>query len=347
MLGKHLCNSPGIYSDPLQLCRFLLEQCLANGVILHHPARATKLIKTNPNDPNSPTLVHLEVVETIDDKGHSESSTSSPVEESPSSLLESLLMISSPQRTDSISSSIERSSSSGSTSARTPSIREHSVWGDRRTRSIEISCDSLVIAAGCWTPRVYRTLFPNAKKVPKVSPLSGHSLILKSKRWPAEIVDANAVPSPLPRVCHAVFTSDPSGFSPEMFSRVGGDIWLGGLNSSTLPLPNLASDAHGMISRSSIRTLTDVAKKLCGDDVEVIEEALCFRPIAPTGNPIVAKVKERDLGEGPKPNGGVFLATGHGPWGISLSLGTGRVVSEMVLGKETSVNVDGLSKWDI
>jgi glycine/D-amino acid oxidase-like deaminating enzyme len=27
--------------------------------------------------------------------------------------------------------------------------------------------------------------------------------------------------------------------------------------------------------------------------------------------------------------GGVFIAAGHGPWGISLSLGTGKVMSEI------------------
>lgn len=276
----HLVHMP--YSDPLLLCQFLLEQCLTKGVILHHPARAIRLVKVNPEDPNSPTSIDLEVAETGQSYG------------------------------------------AGSAVAR------------------EIWCDSLVIAAGCWTPRVYRTLFPNAGRIPKVTSLAGHSLILKSERWPKSSTTVTPTVPP----CHAIFTSDPSGFSPEMFSRAGGDIWLGGLNSSTLPLPNLASDAFGMISRSSIQTLTEVAKSLCGNDVEVIREGLCFRPVSATGAPIVAKIDEHDLGEGPKPKRGVFVATGHGPWGISLSLGTGYVVSEMVLGKEPSVNVAALSRWE-
>lgn len=63
------------------------------------------------------------------------------------------------------------------------------------------------------------------------------------------------------------------------------------------------------------------------------------------GVPILAQIqdeklggmKTRDCGES-----GVFLAAGHGPWGISNSLGTGKVMSEIIMGKETSVKVDGL-----
>jgi len=40
---------------------------------------------------------------------------------------------------------------------------------------------------------------------------------------------------------------------------------------------------------------------------------------------------------------GVYIAVGHGAWGISQSLGTGLVVSEMIEGTETSANVSILS----
>ena len=87
-----------------------------------------------------------------------------------------------------------------------------------------------------------------------------------------------------------------------------------------------------------------------GEDIEVRGSSLCFRPVSATGRPIITRVHEADLGDGVKPAGvngvgGVFVATGHGPWGISLSLGTGRVVAEMVLGRETSADVGALSRW--
>ena len=44
--------------------------------------------------------------------------------------------------------------------------------------------------------------------------------------------------------------------------------------------------------------------------------------------------------------GGVFVATAHGPWGILLGPATGWVVGEMVLGREPSVDVGVLGKWE-
>ena len=40
---------------------------------------------------------------------------------------------------------------------------------------------------------------------------------------------------------------------------------------------------------------------------------------------------------------GVYIAVGHGAWGISQSLGTGLVVSEMIEGKKTSADVSVLA----
>lgn len=240
-------------------------------------------------------------------------------------------------------------------------------------KTVDIPCDSIVIAAGCWTPRVYRTLFPNAGRAPRVTALAGHSVVVRSKRWPAsrdstapKAVTANEAhaktPSPPPPnasdsktslqppiapiadTCHAIFTGDHAGYSPEIFSRNSGDIWLGGLNSSALPLPPVANGAAP--DPEAIDTLLHTARALCGHDVEVVRTGLCFRPVAPTGRPVLARMHDADLGDGARVSGGVFVATGHGPWGISLSLGTGYVVSEMVLGRQPSVDVKALGMWE-
>ncbi|KAL6305779.1 FAD dependent oxidoreductase [Sparassis latifolia] len=244
---------------PLRLCEFLLEQCTALGVSLHHPARATALI------PGAAPALRLELL------------------------------------------------------GRAPGTRT-------------VPCDSLVLAAGCWTPHAYRALFPHARRVPRVAPLAGHSVVLRSARWQP------AAGAP----CAAVFTSDSPGFSPEVFSRAGGDVWLGGLNSAAIPLPALPTDA--VVEPESVARLVGVAQALCGDDVEVLREGVCFRPVSSTGRPMIVRVPGADLGEGAE-GVRVFLATAHGPWGISLSLGTGRVVAEMVLGREPSADVSALASW--
>ncbi|CCL98579.1 uncharacterized protein FIBRA_00580 [Fibroporia radiculosa] len=216
-----------------------------------------------------------------------------------------------------------------------------------RRGTLDVLCDSLVLAAGCWTPDVFSTLFPHAPRVPAVQRLGGHSIVVRTRAWqppPPDTPDAASVP------CHAIYTSDPSGFSPEVYARAGGEIWIGGLNTAVAPLPARASDAK--VAPESVARLVALAQELIGEDIELVESGLCFRPISPSGKPMIVQMSEKDLGGGIAPKaggpgvgGGVFLATGHGPWGISLSLGTGLVVSEMILGRPTSTDIRGLNKW--
>ncbi|MCJ1289509.1 hypothetical protein MMC34_001042 [Xylographa carneopallida] len=205
-------------------------------------------------------------------------------------------------------------------------------------KQVSIPCSRLIITAGAWAPRVFRALFPNCKKSIPITSLAGHSLLLRSPRW--KIGDETKGH----RGCHAVFTTDEAGYSPEIFSRVGGEIYIAGLNSATLPLPERATDR--MIDEESIEVLKTTAKRLLGndngdDDLEVLREGLCFRPVSGNGAPIIGKVDERMLGV--KTEGGVWIAAGHGPWGISLSLGTGKVVSELVEARHSSADVRKLA----
>ncbi|KAI9000795.1 nucleotide-binding domain-containing protein [Trametes punicea] len=274
---------------PRQLCEFLLEQCLAAGVTLHHPARATKLWR-DETDPEGFTRVRVEYLGPL-------------------------------------------AQTSGG-----------------RTRTVDIPCDGIVIAAGCWTPQVFATLFPNASRMPRITHLAGYSVTFKSKHWPPvpTPTDKQALRAPTDSsACHAIFTHA-GGFAPEIFSRATGDVWLGGLNPASTPLPELPTEAQ--IDPKEVERLLTVAYVLCGEDIEIRGQALCFRPVSASGRPIITRMHEADLGDGPKPGGhdgagGVYIATGHGPWGISLSLGTGQVLSELVLGRKTSADVSALMKW--
>ena len=203
---------------------------------------------------------------------------------------------------------------------------------------MSIPCSRLIITAGAWTPEVFKTLFPKSQKNIPITSLAGHSLLIRSPRW--NIGDENIAGGG----CHAVFTTDETGYSPEIFSRVGGEIYIAGLNSATMPLPKRATDRK--IDNKSIQVLKTTAKRLLGkddddDDLEILREGLCFRPVSGKGIPIVGKVDDAVLGVNTE--GGVWIAAGHGPWGISLSLGTGKVMSEMVEGRQTSANVRKLA----
>lgn len=232
-----------------------------------------------------------------------------------------------------------------------------------QTESV-IPCTNLVICAGPWTSRVFNSLFPSAKLRLNVSALAGYSLVLRSPRH--TLVHEHDT---YRGRSHAVFTTHPRdcGFSPEVFSREGAEIYIAGLNSSDIPLPSQAEESREIMDKQKIQELKAVAVRLMGrlaegnleasddipnvDDLEVLREGLCFRPVTISGRPVISRISEDLLGIGVKSKsprtgrekGGVFVATGHGPWGISLSLGTGKVVAEMVDGVKTSADVSGLS----
>ncbi|KAL8768530.1 MAG: hypothetical protein Q9203_005720 [Teloschistes exilis] len=203
----------------------------------------------------------------------------------------------------------------------------------------DIPCNRLVLAAGAWTAQVFSTLFPSSKLKIPVSSLAGHSLLLRSPHWPPPSLNIDVDPSSdlqqkqLPP-CHALFTSDPIGqYAPELFTRLpSGHIYIAGLNWQ-YPLPKLATER--VIDPEAIRTLKETSERLLGKgEFEVERESLCFRPVTGKGTPIVGPVGKEEEG--------VWVAAGHGPWGISLSLGTGKCVAEMVEGKETSADLGRL-----
>ncbi|KAH9895498.1 FAD dependent oxidoreductase [Xylariomycetidae sp. FL2044] len=289
--------------NPLQLCQFLLSRALASGVHLHHPARAL--------------AIHLDMRNEL--------------------------------------SSVRIADTTSSTET-------------------DVPCTHLIIAAGAWSARVFRSLFPRSAYELPISSLAGHSLVVRSPRWTGTGTgDEEAGKGEEEEECHALFlTPQPGGhdgsshhhtYTPEIFSRSDAEIYIAGLNSPAEPLPALPTDAKSQISRSAIARLRATAAELIvsssssgkeddndDDDIEVVREGLCFRPVrtdeTSTTTPIVGRVPDEKLGEGvgtrAGEGGGVWVAAGHGPWGISLGLGTGKVMADMVQGRGAGIGVEGL-----
>jgi glycine/D-amino acid oxidase-like deaminating enzyme len=210
----------------------------------------------------------------------------------------------------------------------------------KQGEEVDVPCSRLVITAGPWTPMVFQELFPNAHVKIPISPLAGHSLLLKSPRWTAAMESQG---------CHAVFATDTLGYSPELFSRLGEELYIAGLNSMTIPLPEISTDAE--IQPEDIETLKKTATRMleipgAENDVQILREGLCFRPVTSSGRPIISRIPDSKLGgiaTRADFEGGVYVAAGHGAWGISQSLGTGKVLTELMDGLPMSANIKALS----
>ncbi|RFU79786.1 fad dependent oxidoreductase superfamily [Trichoderma arundinaceum] len=197
-----------------------------------------------------------------------------------------------------------------------------------------IPATRVLLAAGCWTPHIFYELFKNRYYIDiPIESLGGHSLVVKA---PSEVT-----------TCHSVYTTM-DALSPEVYSRPDGVIYVAGVNHASIPLPKPTVKA--VTFDESVEKLKAIARRLIatpeGQDLEIVREGLCFRPITKRGTPYIARLTDEKLGEDIKTTvgatGGVFVASGHGPWGISLSLGTGKVVAELMSGKPLSADISSL-----
>ncbi|TPX14482.1 uncharacterized protein E0L32_005446 [Thyridium curvatum] len=204
----------------------------------------------------------------------------------------------------------------------------------------DIPCTRIIITAGAWSALVFKALFRTSDITLPIASLAGHSLVIKSPRW-VEAMEEKGL--------HSVYTTSSAGHSPEILAWKGGRLFLGGVNSAEIPLPALATQSK--VLGPSVEELKQIAAELLASetghtDYEIVRQSLCFRPVTPWGLPIIAGIPDEHLGiaMGTRPGeeGGVFVAAGHGPWGISMSLGTGKVLAELVQGREPSADISHL-----
>ncbi|KAJ9651614.1 hypothetical protein H2198_009117 [Neophaeococcomyces mojaviensis] len=226
----------------------------------------------------------------------------------------------------------------------------------------EKNCKNIVITAGAWTPNVFQKIFHSSNLRIPISSLAGYSIVVRSPRYTRPILDPTRHgENSAVGVSQGVFCAPSSSwaFAPEAFSRVPPDgtpeLWVGGLNDSHMKLPKLVDEVENLQDSEKMEELRNAAVLLTGlsqegdnlkiDDLKVVRQGLCFRPVSDNGRPIISKVPETALGHDIKmsPGAGVFVASGHGPWGISLSLGTGQVMAEMLLGRKLSADISSLA----
>ncbi|KAF8517754.1 FAD dependent oxidoreductase [Hysterangium stoloniferum] len=183
-----------------------------------------------------------------------------------------------------------------------------------------IVADTLVIAAGPWSSQVSKTLFN--LDLP-ISNLPGHSILIR----PMKVLPAFAIFA-------QIYASEVTE-TPEIFLRPDGHVYVAGENQGP-PLPEGTADVK--IDPKAIRKLVNAASNvsdvLSNGVVEV--EQLCYRPVTPHGAPLIGALLPT--------HGKSFLASGHGPWGILLGPGTGKVMAELIL--DGSVNSADISQLD-
>lgn len=169
-----------------------------------------------------------------------------------------------------------------------------------------LSFDELVIATGSWTPLLAKKL---GIKI-LIQAGKGYRINVHRKtgiNYPAILAERNTAVSPM------------TGFT-----RFGGTIEIAGINHNINPLrvKAIADAAHAFYPNITINN-DEMAKADSG-----------LRPVSPDGLPFIGRTKNFK---------NLCFATGHTMMGWSQGPATGKLISEIINGKKTSLNLEAFN----
>ena len=169
-----------------------------------------------------------------------------------------------------------------------------------------LTADRVVLALGSHSPQLLK---PVGVNIP-VYPVKGYSITVP-------ITDAQYAPeSTIMDETHKVAVTRLGDRI-----RVGGTAELAGY-SQALREPRRATLNH---------VVSDLFPR--GGDVSKASFWCGLRPMTPDGTPIIGRTPVENL----------LLATGHGTLGWTMAAGTGRVIADIVSGREPEIDIAGLS----
>ncbi len=189
-------------------------------------------------------------------------------------------------------------------------IQRLEISGERIARVVtdqgEFTADAYVLACGSYSPLLLR---PLGIKLP-VYPLKGYSMTLP-------IGDSAAAPS-------STLTDETYKV---VITRMGDRLRAAGtaeLAGYDLSLP-----------RARCETLAHAVRDLFPDagDLSRAEYWAGLRPMTPDNPPVIGAAPYKNL----------FLNTGHGTLGWTMSCGSGRVLADLVSGRPSDIHLEGLT----
>ncbi|OJD10867.1 hypothetical protein AJ78_08237 [Emergomyces pasteurianus Ep9510] len=216
-----------------------------------------------------------------------------------------------------------------------------------------IACKAVVIAAGPWSPRVISKLFPAGRLNLRMNSTNsaGNHVLVRNPRWkPAD--DENGVNQVfLNNVVNGPHRLDITSF-------LGGYLYIGGWGAKPERLPEFAEDVQSQ--PDEIEAMLKMSRQYLrmddNEELEIVKAGRCYRPLAVPNIPTITKVNWEMLGDsklkleseasvnsfkrhGSPLVGGLYINTGHNSDGITLGPGSGKVMSELLLGLTPSVSI--------
>jgi glycine/D-amino acid oxidase-like deaminating enzyme len=176
----------------------------------------------------------------------------------------------------------------------------------------DITAGSVVVAAGPWTAAL---VDPGGTWRP-LRPLWGVIAELALERPPHHVLEEAEIDSTIEphEGAEGAVLGDDAGVSFSLTTASG----RSALGSTFLDdEPDASSFVPRIVERGS-RFVPEVGL------ARVESVRVCARPLSRDGRPLIGRVPWAD---------GLFVAAGHGPWGISTGPGSARLVADLVLGR--------------
>ncbi len=172
------------------------------------------------------------------------------------------------------------------------------------TTNGSFSADNIILAAGAWSAALAQKLKINLP----IQPAKGYSLTYKSPTTspslPLMLSERKTAVTPMGDILRFTSTLELSGFDPS-------------------------------INQRRIETIRGAVKEFLPgmEDLDGEVEWAGYRPATPDDLPIIGRSKKIE---------NLIFATGHGTLGITHALITGELVSQIVGGEKTSIDLDPL-----
>lgn len=202
----------------------------------------------------------------------------------------------------------------------------------------EIACDRLLIAAGPWTAKVFKSIYPNAKvDVPIYADTGSYSMLLQL--FPQHSIEPEWLNK-------SVVLHSGQMHSLQMMVRTDGLLHAATVPPVTLDLGSAAMGGTVQRAGDDLRSLENEIRSMLSVPSRVLSRRACFSPVTKSGLPIMSQVPSTWLGlenngihhRGDQ-KGGVYVMGGHGYWGVAASLGSGKLMAQLLLGQETDIDI--------
>lgn len=204
-----------------------------------------------------------------------------------------------------------------------------------------LPCRNLVISTGSWSDTVFFQLFPQARlKIPLTKAQPAQNWLRLRRKRETKSGSRDSVD-----LCEQVWLAPalPDDEDIHFSEDVYGELYGAGEFQSCEPPYNLPE--YVKIEPQELKVLQKLSARYLacehGEQWELVSSGRAYLPRTTNGIPIITKLRWGDVfpsgGDG-QPTGGVFLNFGHYLDGVTLGPGSGKLMSEIIRGVETSID---------